>query len=62
LAAAVVTAVQPGIQGIGVGWLFTTVSLVLFISRISIMILLKFGPKWRKQRLQRQEEPQQQQK
>lgn len=58
MAAAVVMAVQPGIQGIGVGWLFTTISLILLVSRISIMVLLKFGPKWRKQRLQRQEEPQ----
>ncbi|KAI8642182.1 putative MFS transporter [Parasitella parasitica] len=55
LAAAVVMIVQPGIQAIGVGWLFTTISLVLLVSRVTIVVLLKCGPKWRKERLARQQ-------
>ncbi|CEP12283.1 hypothetical protein [Parasitella parasitica] len=56
LAAAVVMIVQPGIQAIGVGWLFTVISLVLLVSRITIVVLFRCGPKWRKERLARQQQ------
>ncbi|OAD06788.1 hypothetical protein MUCCIDRAFT_138979 [Mucor lusitanicus CBS 277.49] len=56
LAAAVVMAVQPGIERLGVGWLFTLIALVLLVSRVSMIVLLSYGPKWRNQRLQRQQQ------
>ncbi|KAI9485264.1 MAG: major facilitator superfamily domain-containing protein [Benjaminiella poitrasii] len=54
LGAVSVMIVQSGVQGIGVGWFFTTVSLILFVSRVTMIIELKYGPKWRMERLQRQ--------
>ncbi|KAL7312101.1 hypothetical protein PS15m_007902 [Mucor circinelloides] len=55
LAAVVVMAVQPGIERLGVGWLFTLISLVLLVSRVSMVVLLRYGPKWRNQRLQKRQ-------
>ncbi|EPB88969.1 hypothetical protein HMPREF1544_04230 [Mucor circinelloides 1006PhL] len=55
LAAAVVMAVQPGIERLGVGWMFTLISLVLLVSRVSMVVLLRYGPKWRNQRLQKRQ-------
>ncbi|KAI8373550.1 major facilitator superfamily domain-containing protein [Choanephora cucurbitarum] len=56
LGAGAVMIVEPAISKMGVGWFFTMISSILFVSRISIVILLKFGPKWRLERLKRQQE------
>lgn len=47
--------VHPGIQYLGVGWYCTALSVVLFISRITIFFELKYGPQWRMERNKRQE-------
>jgi hypothetical protein len=43
--------IQPGIRKIGVGWCFTTLALILLVSRIAIVFELRYGPIWRQARL-----------
>ncbi|KAI9018103.1 major facilitator superfamily domain-containing protein [Phycomyces nitens] len=50
LGAVATVAIDPGIQGIGTGWMFTILGLILIVSNIIIYILLQFGPRWRKKR------------
>ncbi|KAI9261471.1 major facilitator superfamily domain-containing protein [Phascolomyces articulosus] len=42
--------IQPGIENIGIGWMYTIFGLVLTTSTASIPILIKNGAKWRKNR------------
>ncbi|KAI8970430.1 major facilitator superfamily domain-containing protein [Mycotypha africana] len=56
LAALATLTVQPGLKILSPGWYFTTVSSVLFVSRITMFFELKFGPKWRAKRLEKQSE------
>lgn len=44
----------PGINALGAGWYFTIVSLILFVSRVSMVIELRYGPQWRLERLERE--------
>ncbi|KAL0078829.1 chloramphenicol resistance protein [Phycomyces blakesleeanus] len=53
LGAVAVVIINPGIAAIGVGWMFTTVSLVLFVSRILMVIELRYGHQWRLERTRR---------
>ncbi|KAI8086461.1 major facilitator superfamily domain-containing protein [Halteromyces radiatus] len=53
LGAVAVLAINPGIYALGIGWMFTAISSVLFLSRALIIIELKLGPKWRVQRIER---------
>ncbi|KAI8380282.1 major facilitator superfamily domain-containing protein [Blakeslea trispora] len=53
ITAAAILTVQPGIEKIGVGWIFTVISLVLLISRVLIFIELYWGPSWRSERMER---------
>ncbi|KAH7399691.1 major facilitator superfamily domain-containing protein [Pyrenochaeta sp. MPI-SDFR-AT-0127] len=39
------------VDGMGRGWCFTFVGLVLFFSSSALLVLLKLGPQWRKTRL-----------
>ncbi|CAO3624160.1 unnamed protein product [Cunninghamella echinulata] len=48
-----VSLIGTGISNIGEGWLFTIMAIILFVSRLLILIELKFGAKWRMQRLER---------
>lgn len=43
-------AIEPGIQGIGVGWMFTILTLILLLSNLSVLFVLKYGPRWRNKR------------
>ncbi|CAO3680217.1 unnamed protein product [Umbelopsis ramanniana] len=45
--------IDPALQALGVGWGFTVVSLVLLPSRLLILPLLKWGPTWRQQRMEK---------
>ncbi|ORY97648.1 putative multidrug transporter [Syncephalastrum racemosum] len=51
--AAATTAILPGIQKLGVGWVFTVVSAILLLSRIPMYYELKHGPRWRRERAER---------
>ncbi|RCH84348.1 hypothetical protein CU098_007592, partial [Rhizopus stolonifer] len=53
LGAIAVFFVNPGIEALGIGWFFTTISIIVFVSRAILIVELKFGPKWRKQRVER---------
>lgn len=53
LGALAVFCVNPGVDLIGIGWFFTTVSLIVFVSRTILIVELKYGPKWRLQRSER---------
>lgn len=53
LGALAVFCVNPGVDSIGIGWFFTTVSLIVFVSRTILIVELKYGPKWRLQRIER---------
>ncbi|CEP12498.1 hypothetical protein [Parasitella parasitica] len=54
-AALAILSVVPGAQAIGAGWIFTIISIVILISRASLFIELKYGPKWRLQRKAKQD-------
>ncbi|CAO3701068.1 unnamed protein product [Rhizopus stolonifer] len=56
LGAIAVFFVNPGIEALGIGWFFTTISIIVFVSRAILIVELKFGPKWRKQRVERNTE------
>ncbi|KAI8331016.1 major facilitator superfamily domain-containing protein [Chlamydoabsidia padenii] len=53
LGAMAVVLIIPGIVALGTGWMFTTVSSILFVSRFLIIIELKYGSKWRLERMER---------
>ncbi|KAG2194960.1 hypothetical protein INT46_004414 [Mucor plumbeus] len=48
--------IDPGIEGVGIGWMFTIVGLLVTISNIAVPVLIKFGPKWRARRAERYKE------
>ncbi|KAI7871673.1 major facilitator superfamily domain-containing protein [Spinellus fusiger] len=54
LGAVAVVVINPGIAAVGVGWMFTTVSLILFVSRILMIIELRYGQQWRLERNRRE--------
>ncbi|GAB5585730.1 hypothetical protein Unana1_00630 [Umbelopsis nana] len=45
--------IDPALQSLGVGWGFTVISLVLLPSRLLVVPLLKWGPTWRRERLEK---------
>ncbi|KAI7900386.1 major facilitator superfamily domain-containing protein [Cokeromyces recurvatus] len=53
LGAVATVSIEPGIQGVGAGWIFTIIGLICIASNILIPVLLKFGPRWRKARMER---------
>ncbi|KAI9479607.1 major facilitator superfamily domain-containing protein [Zychaea mexicana] len=55
LGAVATSTIEPGINKIGLGWMFTTLGLILLINTAILPILIKYGPKWWKQRIEQQE-------
>ncbi|KAI8065027.1 major facilitator superfamily domain-containing protein [Thamnidium elegans] len=53
LSAIAVVCIEPGIEGIGIYWLFTIIGIILVISNISVPILLKYGPEWNRCRAEK---------
>lgn len=51
--AAATAAIAPIIRGIGRGWAFTLLALLVTIPSPVLLIIVKHGPKWRRQRIQR---------
>ncbi|KAI7881682.1 MFS general substrate transporter [Lichtheimia hyalospora FSU 10163] len=43
--------VLPIIQLVGAGWAFTIISAILLLSRITLVLAMSYGPKWRRQRM-----------
>ncbi|KAI9246068.1 major facilitator superfamily domain-containing protein [Phascolomyces articulosus] len=53
---ALITAtIQPGIERVGLGWIFTIIGLILTIPTGCVPILIKFGPRWWRERIEQQE-------
>lgn len=46
--------IDPGIEGAGMGWMFTVMGIILAAHSICIPILIKFGPRWKQNRANRQ--------
>lgn len=46
--------VEPGIEGIGIGWMFTVLGLILFIASGLVPIMVALGPKWWRRRCEEQ--------
>ncbi|KAI9487739.1 MAG: major facilitator superfamily domain-containing protein [Benjaminiella poitrasii] len=53
LGAVATVTIEPGIQGVGVGWIFTIIAFVCIASNALVPILFKFGPRWRKARMEK---------
>ncbi|CAO0795031.1 unnamed protein product [Mucor circinelloides] len=53
LGAVATVSIEPGIQNVGVGWIFTIIGLVCIASNVLVPVLFKFGPRWRKERIER---------
>ncbi|KAJ8654558.1 hypothetical protein O0I10_009740 [Lichtheimia ornata] len=62
LGAAGTACVEPGIEGIGIGWMFTVLGLILFVSSGLVPIMIALGPKWWRRRCERREAKEQQKK
>ncbi|KAG2218881.1 hypothetical protein INT45_003948 [Circinella minor] len=39
--------IEPGINGVGIGWIFTILGLILAITIGLVPVLIKYGPQWR---------------
>jgi MFS family permease len=46
--------IDPGIEGVGNGWMFTILGIALVLNNICMPVLMKKGPKWRQNRFHRQ--------
>lgn len=53
LGAVTTVSLEPGIQGVGVGWWFTIIGLICVASNVMIPVMLKFGPRWRQERIEK---------
>lgn len=53
LGAVATVSIEPGIQNVGVGWIFTIIGLVCVASNVLVPVLFKYGPRWRKERIER---------
>ncbi|KAI9476209.1 MAG: major facilitator superfamily domain-containing protein [Benjaminiella poitrasii] len=45
--------IDPGIEGVGIGWMFTIVGFFVIIFNSCVPILLKYGPRWKQRREER---------
>ncbi|KAI9246069.1 major facilitator superfamily domain-containing protein [Phascolomyces articulosus] len=61
LGAVATSTIEPGIEKIGLGWMFTTLGLIIIINTAFIPILIKYGPKWWLNRIEKQERQKQRQ-
>lgn len=48
--------IDPGINGVGVGWMFTILGLIMTASNLLLVVLRIYGPRWRKARMEKQEQ------
>lgn len=46
--------IGPGIEGVGMGWMFTILGLIMVVNNICLPVLIKKGPQWKRNREQRQ--------
>lgn len=46
--------IDPGIEGVGMGWMFAILGLILLVNNICLSILIKKGPQWKQNRLNRE--------
>ncbi|KAI8987470.1 major facilitator superfamily domain-containing protein [Mycotypha africana] len=53
LGAVASVSIEPGIKGVGVGWCFTIIGLICVASNALVPVLFKYGPRWRKERIER---------
>lgn len=42
--------VDPGIENVGIGWMFTITGILVTICNVCVPALIKFGPGWQKRR------------
>ncbi|KAI9310575.1 major facilitator superfamily domain-containing protein [Dichotomocladium elegans] len=56
LGAAATACIEPGINGIGVGWMFTLMGIILITSTAVIPVIMKSGPGWWQRRWERQQQ------
>ncbi|KAI8578578.1 hypothetical protein K450DRAFT_246532 [Umbelopsis ramanniana AG] len=54
LGAACTAAIQPGITSIGVQYMFLTVGLIVVATTPGIFVMRKYGPRWRRNRMEQQ--------
>jgi multidrug resistance protein len=47
LGAIATVSIEPGIQSIGVGWMFTTIGCICVVSNVFIPVILVYGPQWK---------------
>ncbi|KAI7881315.1 MFS general substrate transporter [Lichtheimia hyalospora FSU 10163] len=55
LGAVATVVIDPGISGVGVGWMFTILGLIMTASNLLLVILRIYGPRWRKARMEKQD-------
>lgn len=48
--------IDPGINGVGVGWMFTILGLIMTAANVMLVVLRIYGPRWRKARMQKQDQ------
>jgi hypothetical protein len=53
ISAASTAAIEPGIVGIGVQYMFLTLGLICVVTTPGVLLLRKFGPKWRRNRMEK---------
>jgi hypothetical protein len=51
--AAATAVIQPGINGIGVHYMFLTLALISIAMTPCILVIRRFGPNWRRNRMER---------
>ncbi|KAG0185328.1 hypothetical protein DFQ28_009542 [Apophysomyces sp. BC1034] len=54
LGAVATVVIDPGIQGVGVGWMFTILGFILMATNSMLYFLLKYGPRWRERRAEKE--------
>jgi hypothetical protein len=54
ISAASTAAIQPGITGIGVQYMFLTIGLIVVATTPGIFVMRRYGPKWRRDRMEKQ--------
>lgn len=55
LGAAATAAINPMLEGMGPGWSFTLISLLMYASSPLLFLIIRVGPRWREERWVRQE-------
>ncbi|KAI7900288.1 major facilitator superfamily domain-containing protein [Cokeromyces recurvatus] len=53
LGAIATVCIEPGIEGVGIGWMFTILGFFILLFNSCVPILLKYGPRWKQRRAER---------